>query len=151
MRPTLDDAAVFHQQNQIRAADGREPVRDDERRAAGEQFGHRRLNQLLALGVEIARRFVEDQDLRRGEDRARDGEPLLLAAGQLHAAFADEGVIALGQLLDEFVRVGASRRVLDLGSRRVVTAIRDVVACRAVEEEHVLLHDREQVCGTTRA
>ena len=52
--------------------------------------GHRRLDQLLALGVEVARRLVEDQDLRRREDRARDRQPLLLAARQLHAALADE-------------------------------------------------------------
>jgi hypothetical protein len=53
-------------------------VRDDERCAASKERGHGRLNQLLALGVEVARRFVEDEDLRRREDRARDREPLLL-------------------------------------------------------------------------
>ena len=77
--------------------------------------GHRRLNELLAFGVEVARGLVEDQDLRDGEDRARDGEPLLLAAGQLHAALADERLVLFGQLLDELVRVGAARGILDLG------------------------------------
>ena len=80
VRAALDDAAVLHQQDQIGAADRRQPVRDDERRAPGEQRRHRRLNELLALGVEVARRLVEDQDLRRREDRARDRQPLLLAA-----------------------------------------------------------------------
>ena len=98
MRAALDDAAVFHQQNQIRAADRRQPVRDHERRAAREQLRHRSLDQLLALRVEIARGLVENQDLRRGQDRARDREPLLLAARQLDAALADERVVASGKL-----------------------------------------------------
>ena len=50
-----------------------------------------------------------------------------------------------GQPDDELVRVRAPRRVLDLGVRRVVAAVGDVVAHRAVEQEDVLLHDREQV------
>jgi hypothetical protein len=51
---------------------------------------------LLALRVEIARGLVENQDLRRGEDRARDREPLLLTARELDAALADERLVALG-------------------------------------------------------
>ena len=56
--------------------------------------GHRRLDQLLALGVEVAGGLVEDEDLRRCEDRAGDRQPLALAAGQLDAALADERVVA---------------------------------------------------------
>ena len=80
VRAALDDAAVLHQQNQIRAAHGRETMRDHEGRPPGQKFGHRRLNQLFALGIEVARRLVEDQDLRVCEDRAGDGQPLLLTA-----------------------------------------------------------------------
>ena len=37
VRAALDDAAVFHQQNQIGPADRGEAMGDDERRAAGQQ------------------------------------------------------------------------------------------------------------------
>ena len=37
------------------------------------------------------------------------------------------------------------RRVFDLGDRRIVAAVRDVVAHRSVEQEDVLLDDREQI------
>ena len=47
---------------------------DDERGAVLEQLGQGRLNELLALGVEIAGGLVEDQDFRVGEDRAGNGE-----------------------------------------------------------------------------
>ncbi len=49
------------------------------------------------LRIERARRLVEDQDARRLEDRARDGDALLLAAGELEAALADRRRVALGQ------------------------------------------------------
>ena len=145
VRAALDDAAVFHQQDQVGAADGGEAVGDDERGAAGQERGHRGLDELLAFGVEVAGGFVEDEDLRRGQDRAGDGQPLLLAAGEFDAALADERVVLVGQLDDELVGVGAAGGVFDLGVGGVVAAVGDVVAHRAVEQEHVLLDDGQQV------
>src|SRR4051812_13536496 len=49
----LDDAAVFHEKNQIRAAHRGQAMRNHERGPAGEQFGHRLLDELLAFRVEI--------------------------------------------------------------------------------------------------
>src|SRR5437016_4935397 len=60
----LDDAAVFHQQDNIGAANRGEAVCDYESSAPREQRRHRGLNQLLALGVEIARGLIENEDLR---------------------------------------------------------------------------------------
>ena len=48
---------------------------------------------------------------RVGEDRAGDREPLALAAGERQAALADARVVAVGQALDELVRLCAPRRV----------------------------------------
>ena len=50
----------------------------------------RRLDQALGLGVERRGRLVEDQDRRILEDRARDRDPLPLAARQTDAALADD-------------------------------------------------------------
>src|SRR3546814_9254143 len=56
-------------------------------------------------------RLVEHQDRRVLEDHPRDGDALALAAGKLHAALADEGVVAapaaqVAQLGDEARRLG---------------------------------------------
>ena len=56
-----------------------------------------RLHQRLALGVERAGRLVEQQDRRVAQDGAGDGDALALAAGQRHAALAEQGVVALRQ------------------------------------------------------
>ena len=97
MRPALGDAPLIENQNLIRIDDGRKPMRDDERGAA---LGHA-LKRILdfALGETVERRgrLVEHQDRRRLEDRAGDGDALLLAAREFQPALADLRVIAVGQ------------------------------------------------------
>ncbi len=106
---------------------------------------------LLQLGLDgafvgrVQRRggFVEDQDRRVLQQRARDRHALLLAAGQLQAALADHGVVALGRGRDEVVDVRRLGRRLDLGARRAGAAIGDVVFDRVVEQHRVLRHDAD--------
>ena len=75
------------------------------------------LNQRFALAVEARGRFVENQDRRVGENRARDRDALALAARQPHAALADDRVVALLELLDELVAVRDPADRLDLLAR----------------------------------
>ena len=80
MSSTLDHEPILHQQDQIGAAHGREPVRNHEGGSSLEERGHRGLNQLLALRIQIAGGFIQDEDLGSGEDRPGNGQALLLAA-----------------------------------------------------------------------
>ena len=59
-------------------------------------------DRLLGFAVERRRCLVEQQERRILEKRARDGDALALAAGQLDAALADERSHAFGQVLDKF-------------------------------------------------
>ena len=112
----FDDLAGFgEEEDEVGAADGGEAVADDEGGAVGEEVGHGGLDELFAFGVEVAGGFVEDEDLRRGENGASDGDALALAAGEFDAALADEGLVAVGEFVDEFVGVGAAGGVLDFG------------------------------------
>src|SRR4051812_34060484 len=77
VRTALHDTAVLHDENEVGASYRRQAMSNYESGAAREERRHRRLDELLALGVQIARRFVEDENLRRGEDRAGDRETLL--------------------------------------------------------------------------
>jgi hypothetical protein len=102
-------------------------VGDHEGGSTGEQRGHRRLNELLAFRIQVAGGLVKDEDLRRRQNRSRNSQPLLLAARELNAAFADERLVLPGKFDDEFVCVGTTGGVLDFGIRRIMTAIGDVV------------------------
>src|SRR5512141_2183290 len=64
MRSLLDDPAVLHEENEIGAADGREAMRDHESGAASQERRHRRLDELLAFRIQIARGLIEDENLR---------------------------------------------------------------------------------------
>jgi len=83
-------------------------VGDDECGSSGKQCGHRGLNELFAFSVQVARGFVEDQNLWIREDRPSDGEALLLAARQLDAPLADKRLVPLRQPVDELIRIGAA-------------------------------------------
>ena len=68
------------------------------------------LDQRLAFGVERAGRFVEQQQRRvAAEQGAGDGDALALAARQPRAAFAHEGVEAVGKLAQEVFGIGVAR------------------------------------------
>src|SRR5690606_1976664 len=105
VRPVLDDAAPVEDEDAVGAADGREAVGDDERGAPLRQPVERLLHGPLALGVERARRLVEEEDGGVLQDGPRDGDPLALPARELHAPLADRRRVALGERRDEVVDV----------------------------------------------
>ena len=72
-------------------------------RSADELLQHL-VDQLLALQVDLAGGFVEDQDRRVAEDRPGQGDPLPLAAGEAAAHRADDRVVAVGQVRSSMKR-----------------------------------------------
>src|SRR5215472_3415146 len=118
----------------------RQPMRDDEDGAAFGKPRHVLLDDPLALIVERARRFVEDQDARVGNERARDGQTLALAAREAGAALAHDGVVAIGELKDEIMGAGHLRGSNDLFNRHRAVCQRDIVAHRAIEQDALLQH-----------
>ena len=97
MVAALDDEAVVEDDDLVGMDDRRQAVGDDQRRAVGGDAVERRLDLALGVDVEGRGRLVEDQDRRRLEHGAGDGDALLLAAGELQAALADLGLVAVGQ------------------------------------------------------
>ena len=112
---------------------------DDHDGTAADEFFQDFLDQLLALQIDLAGGLIEDQDGRIAENRAGQGNPLPLPAGDLAPLGTDDGVVAVGQfVLDEAVRVGLIGGVDDLLHRRLRRAVADVVAHRIVEQQRIL-------------
>ena len=141
--PAVDDPAVVEDDDQVGAADRREPVRDDERRPSREEPAQAALDAPLGADVDRRGRFVEDEDPRIGEQRARERDELALAEREPEAALADLRVVPVRQLGDERVRADGRRRRLDLRTRGVGPSERDVVGDRAREQEALLRDDPE--------
>src|ERR1700687_1571130 len=91
-------------------ANGREPVSDHESRASLHHFIESGVNLGFGDGVERTGRLIEDQDWWIFQERARDRQPLPLAAGQHAPALAGIGLESPLAALDEFQRLGAGRR-----------------------------------------
>ena len=139
----FDDLPGVEDHDAVGDARGRKAVCDDEAGSPRHQPLYGVANHCLALGVEVRRRLVEDQQGRIAEELASDREPLLLATGQTNSPFADNGVETVLESSNEHVcvRVGAGgedARVIGLGSR-----VRDVVPHGAVEQEHLLGNDAD--------
>src|SRR5262249_11524119 len=94
----------------------------------------------LGTGVDGARRLVEDQDGRVGEERPGDREQLLLTRADRALLVVDDGVVAVRQRVNETIDERGPSRLADLlfGGRRV--AVGDVLTNRPTEEPGVLKH-----------
>src|SRR3954470_11585799 len=114
VRAALDDPAVVEHHDLVGVPDRRQAVGDRDRGPALRQPVERRLHVALGLGVERAGGLVEDQHRRVAQDRARDRDALLLAAGEAVAALADDRVVALGQRRVQVVDARGAGGVLDL-------------------------------------
>ncbi len=128
VRPLLDHASVIEHQDEIGVADRGETVGDDQVRAACEQRRQRFLHLPLGDGIECARRLVENEDARILQDGARDRQPLPLAAGEAITAFADHGVVSVGQRSDGVVDLRTPGGILDVRPRRVGTSVSQVLS-----------------------
>ena len=92
--------------------------------------------------AEVASSRIEDR--RPLQDRAGDGDALLLAARKLQPALADLRVVAVRQALDEVGDLRHPRRLAHLGVGGVPASVADVVADRVVEEHGVLRDDADR-------
>ena len=107
--------------------------------------GYYWFNHLLVLVDTPPRRgrLVEDQDGRILQDRAGDGDPLALAAGELGAPFADDGVQAIRHLFDELHGVSGAGRGHDRLTGCIGgSAVGDVRRHGVVEQDDVLADER---------
>ena len=115
---------------------------------------HVALHDGLALVVQCAGGLVEDQDARVGEQGSGDGDALALASGKAGSLLAHHGVVALGQLADEFMGAGQLGCMNDGFERCGRIDDGDVLAHAAVEEgvllqDHAHLHS--QLCRVDEA
>ncbi|GHJ18900.1 hypothetical protein TPA0909_05140 [Streptomyces albus] len=113
-------------------------VGDQQGGAARHHTAQRVVDLVLDAGVHGGGRVVQEQQPRVAEQGAGQGYALALAAGEGQSLFADGGVVAVGQLLDETVRLGGLGGGADLFVGGVGRPVGDVLADGRGEEEGVL-------------
>ena len=143
MTAPLDNLPFLEHEDLVGAADGRQPMRDDERRASCSEAAKTILDHLLALAVETGGGFIQDEDARIGKNRAGDRDALALPTRELDAPFTYDGVVSLGKLTDELIAMCDPARLDDLVSSRARFGVSDVIHDCAVEEKVLLQHRRQ--------
>ena len=145
MGPLGDQVAVVEHHDLVGQGDRREPVRDHERRATRHRLGQGHLDALLGGGVHRGGGVVEHQHPRVRQQRPRDRQPLALSPGHRQAALAHLGLIALRQLRDELVGLGAPGGLFDLLAPRPGPGVGDVLRDAGGEQEGVVADDRDRL------
>ena len=140
MRALLAHLTMFHHHDQIGIGNGGQAVRNGDHRPPLPHFTQRILNVALGLGVQRARRLVQNQDAGVLQQGPRDADPLLFSARQFQPAFTDLGIVAIGQRHHKVMDLGRPRRLLDLFARRIRVAVGNVVIDRVVEQHGILRH-----------
>ena len=128
-----DDAAGFLHCGQA--------VRNHQGGAAQHGRFQRGLHHAFAFSVEGAGGFVQQQQRRVFQHGPRNGDALALAARQAHAAFAQKGLVALGQCLDETIGKRRLCSGVNLCVGGLWLAVADVLHGVGRENDRVLWHD----------
>lgn len=145
----FDDLAVLEYDDSVAVDDGAESVGDDDDgdvAVVGGELVDLLLDEVLALAVEGAGGFVEDEDLGLLDQGPGDGDPLLLPSGERDSLLAHVGLQPMGEellVVDEGPR---SRRLA--GPDEVFVgvgfhAVGDVALERAGEERGLLRHESD--------
>ncbi|MNE61302.1 hypothetical protein D3C80_1565080 [compost metagenome] len=105
-----------------------------QRGTPGHQAGQRLLDQVFALRVERAGGLVQQQDRCIHQQRPGNRQALALPARKADATLAQGRLVALRQLPDEFVGMGAMRCGFDFGLGSIGPPITDIGLHRAAKQ-----------------
>ena len=119
-------------------------MRDNQRRAVLHELIQACLHGAFGLGIERGGGLIEHENRRVFQHGAGHGHTLLLTAGELQAALTNDGVVAIWELLDEAVRIGAFGHGDDLVHRRAGFAVGDVLLDGAGEKIGLLEHHTDR-------
>src|SRR5262245_34542806 len=141
MRASLNYRTAIQHDNEIRIANGAQPVGNDQRGPSLEYLIQVLLNRPLTLSIKRAGSLIKYQYPRLPVQRSRNCNPLPLPSGKALAAFADLSLITRRHLTDEIMSTSEHRRADYLFEGRIRVTQRNVLSDSAAEKKHVLWHD----------
>ena len=136
----LDDLAVFENANHVGVADGGKTVSDDKDGATLHELVHTLLDEFLGASVDGRRCLVKNESGGICDCGSCDCKEVTLTLRKVFAVTGENGVVALGKVADELVRIGEFRSGDDrfMGGSEFAKA--NVVGNRTREQVRVLQH-----------
>lgn len=136
--PLFAEPAAVQHKDAVGAAYRGQPVGYDDGGAVDHDALQGTLDGRFCLVVYGGGCLIQDEHWRVFEYGAGNGDALALAAGEFLAAFADDGLVAVGQFHDEVVCFGDFGRGYNCFHAGIEGAVGDVFAHGAMKEEDVL-------------
>lgn len=134
----VHQSSLVKHTNPVGQLQGRPPMRDQNGRAPLHDLVQRGVDLSLGRSIYGGRRIVEQEQLGIGDDGARQSDPLTLPTGQGQALLADNGVVPVGQLQNELLRLSHPRGRGDLLLAGLRVTVSDVRPNGVGEEEGFL-------------
>ena len=141
VRTEIEDSSGIHHANDVGVEDRREAVGDRQRGAVLDELGDRLVDAALAVRVDLRGRLVEDQNRRIAQDRAGDGDPLLLPARKRRPVLSDHRFVTVRQVADELVHKRLLRSRQNVRLLRPPEPVSDVLGDGGVEQDRVLRNE----------
>src|SRR5437879_6781858 len=101
MRADFFYVPPIHHHDLIGRGNGGKPMGNRDHGFAGSECLQGELNLLLRFGIESRGGFIEKKDGGVLQNRAGDGDPLLLTPGKQHSLVADDSIVLVRLLQDE--------------------------------------------------
>ena len=143
MRTHFRNAPMIQHQNLIGFHNRGEPMRDDERGAVFGDLLELALDGFFRFRVEGGGSFVENQNVRIFQNRARNRYALFLAAREFQATLTYRGLVFIRQRFDKLMNMCVLRGLQDFFTGRIGPTISDVVIDRVVKQHSILRHDAD--------
>src|SRR5258708_37740822 len=106
MGALVDQLALAQHQNQVGPANLREAMGNQQRCAFLQDTANGSLDLIFGCTINSARRIIEYQDRRIGQEGAGNGNALALPPGKSHTALAYQGLISVFKILDKLMGLG---------------------------------------------
>ena len=145
MGSLLYDGALVHDHDEICVPDGGQAVGDDQAGAAFHESVHGFLNGLLGAGIDVGCGFVQDQDVRIGQEGPADGDELTLALGQVVPGVRQHGLISVRQHGHHLVHITEGGGLPHVFIGGIGFGIGQVRPDRVRKQNRILQHDPHQV------
>ncbi len=143
MAAHFGNVAAIEDDDPISVADGAEPVGNHDRGAGAQDPMHGVLDRPFRFGVEAGRGLIKHQHIGIDQQGAGNAQPLPLPAGEPQPSLTDHGLVAVGELVEEFIDAGDRAGFVHLGQAGAGVAIAQVVEHSAVKHIDFLVDDRQ--------
>lgn len=140
MRTSLRNPPMFHNVDAVTVPDRSQSVGNYHASRIAIDLRNCIFNAGFGDGIQIAGRFIQNQQLWFFQQRSGDCKSLSLSSGEIHPVFIQRRIVAQRQLADKFISSADFAHLLNLRIGRFRIAQFQIVLYRVGKQKCILIH-----------